>query len=218
MTDHQEQLSNTDTAVGAPPVSEEKGSPVSDDPVYEDDGSVILPPRTGLLRTSWYKRTGSWRPFPASCSAGLAVLATTLFLIGLVFCRAHSVKNPVVLTGTLFFASGLIQIIAGIWAIVDNNLFGSTLLLSYAAYFMTYGAIISKPFEVDGSYTQDAYDDALGLVYAAWTVLDFCLWTATFKSTVPLFLLTFFKWFYMLLYTIAVFGGHTGVETAAGCC
>ncbi|KAH3684091.1 hypothetical protein WICPIJ_004937, partial [Wickerhamomyces pijperi] len=121
-------ISNSETAVHNEPHDEKARAiaPVSTGPQY-----VVYPPRTGLLRVSYYKKSDQWRPYPTSCAAGLALSGITLFSLGLILCQANSVTNPAILSGSFFFASGLVQIITGIWAIVDNNLFGSVLLLCY---------------------------------------------------------------------------------------
>ncbi|KAG7700278.1 hypothetical protein KL930_000966 [Ogataea haglerorum] len=202
-----DQLSNTETAV-----HNEKVQQSAYEPEY-----VVYPPRTGLLRVSYYKKSSKWRPYPTSCAGGLAMIAVTLFSLGLILCQAHSVKNPAILSGAFFFASGLVQIITGIWAVVDNNLFGSVLLLCYGAFFASYGAIITDVLGVQDYYSNtDDYNNALGIYLSAWTVFDFILFTATFKSTIPLVALTFCKWFFMLLYTIATFGEHESVKVASG--
>ncbi|ODV84344.1 hypothetical protein CANARDRAFT_29221 [[Candida] arabinofermentans NRRL YB-2248] len=205
-----DQLSNTDTAVHVPEVKYEQ-------PAAPAEHFEILPPRTGLLRVNWYKKSNQWRPYPSSTSGGLAMIGVTLFSLGLILCQANSVTNPAILSGVFFFASGLIEIITGIWAIVDNNLFGSVLLLCYGSFFMSYGAIITDVMGVESDYSsKEDYDNALGIFLSAWTVFSFLLWTATFKSTVPIFGLTFGMWFFLLLLTIATFGEHEGTKVASG--
>ncbi|GMM45874.1 hypothetical protein DAPK24_024490 [Pichia kluyveri] len=178
---------------------------------------TVLPPRTGLLRNSWYKRSNEWRPYPASCSIGLAFIAVSLFVLGLVLCHARGVQSPAILTGMFFFGNGLIQVIMGIWAIVDDNLFGSTLLLCYGGFIMSYGAAASDLFGVISAYPSTTnYSSAMTLFLSAWTVFDFFLFMSTWKSTIPLFVLTFCKWFFMLLLTIAISGNHGAVRVVSG--
>ncbi|TID30862.1 hypothetical protein CANINC_000551 [Pichia inconspicua] len=180
---------------------------------YDDE---VHPPRTGLLRTSFYKRSGKYRPYPTSVSVGLACVATTLFSLGLIIAGARHTPSSVALVGTLFFSSGLVQIISGIWAIVDNNLFGSVFLLGYGAFFMSLGSILAPFFDIASAYADGGLTDALGIFLSAWTVFTFFLWMATLKSTVPLFTLMFCLFMFFILYTIAVFGNHKGCQTAAG--
>ncbi|ODV84340.1 hypothetical protein CANARDRAFT_8694 [[Candida] arabinofermentans NRRL YB-2248] len=215
------QLSNAETAVH--PHAAEKQT-LTDSPdltaalqSHSSNLFTVYPPRTGLLRVGWYKRSSQWRPYPSSCSAGLALVSVTTFTLGLILCQAKSVTSPAILSGAFFFASGLVQIITGIWAIVDNNLFGSVLLLCLGAFFMSMGAIVSDVFGTSSAYTTaDDLNNALGIYLSSWTVFAFFLWTATFKSTAPLFVLTLFNWIFMLLYTIATFGDHEGVKVASG--
>ncbi|GMG54945.1 unnamed protein product [Ambrosiozyma monospora] len=208
MSDH---LSNTDTALAAE--EQEKGIPSS----YQNEDADVLPPRTGFLRVNYYKRAPGQRQYPASCSAGLAMLAVTLWPLGLILCEARSVTSPAVLAGTLFFASGLVQIITGIWAIVDNNLFGSVVLLCLGAFFMSFGAIATDLFGVNAAYTDPLeLANAQGIFLSTWVVFTFIIWISTFKSTVPLFFFTFFLFMFFLLYTIAVFGSHQGCKIASG--
>lgn len=205
-----EQLSNADTAVRAEEALKEEGP----EPI-EVEGA--FPPRTGLLRVNWYKRSGKYRPFPTSCAAGCALVAISLFVLGLVLCGARHTASPAILVGALFFSSGLVQIITGIWAVVDNNLWGSTFLLCYGAFFMSIGAILSDLFGVNSAYKTTAdFNNAYGMFLSAWVVFTFFMWTATIKSTLPLFCLMTFLWFFFLLYTIAVFNGKAGIQKAAG--
>lgn len=187
-----------------------------------DNSSLIpsvegaLPPRTGYLRVNWYKRTGKYRPFPTSCAAGCALIAVSLFSLGLVLCGAKHTTSGI-LAGLFLFSSGLVQIITGIWAIVDNNVWGSTFLLCYGAFFMSLGSIISDLFGVVSSYESTSdFDNAFGLYLISWLVFTFFMWIATIKSTLPLFALMTFLWVFFLLYAIAVFGNHSGCKTAAG--
>ncbi|KAG0686480.1 hypothetical protein C6P40_003968 [Pichia californica] len=181
---------------------------------YNYDGQ-LHPPRTGLLRTNYYKRTGNYRPFPTSVAAGLGCVATTLFCLGLVIAGARHTPSSAAFTGQMFFASGLVQIITGIWAIVDNNLFGSVFLLCYGGFFMSLSTILSPIFDITSAY-ETGETDAIGIFLASWTVFTFFLWVSTWKSTVPLFTLMFCLWMFFLLYTIAVFGSHKGCQTASG--
>merc|ERR1712007_335511 len=108
-----------------------------------------------------YKRTGNYRPFPTSVAAGLACVATTLFALGLIIAGARHTPSSTALVGSLFFSSGLVQIITGIWAIVDNNLFGSVFLLCYGAFFMSLGAILAPFFDIASAYSDGGLSDAL---------------------------------------------------------
>lgn len=184
---------------------------------YNYDGQ-LHPPRTGLLRTSWYKRTGQGRAYPTSCSAGLACVATTLFALGLIISGARHISSAALMSSSLFFSSGLVTIICGIWSVVDNNLFASVFFLVYGGFFMSLGGILSDAFSVAADFSDDAdgLNNSLAIFLASWCVFTFFLWTCTFKSTVPLFVLMFCLWMFFLLYTIAVFGGHKGCQTASG--
>lgn len=199
---------------------EHQESPIASYPVgynqlpYNYDGQ-LHPPRTGLLRTSWYKRTGNGRAYPTSCSAGLGLVATTLFSLGLIISGARHVPSATIMTSSLFLA-GLVTVICGIWQIVDNNVFGSTFFLCYGGFFMALGGIESDVFGIDAAYADGGLADALGIFLASWTVFTFFLWTATFKSTVPLVALMFCLFMFFLLYTIAVFAGSKGCQTASG--
>ncbi|GME97224.1 unnamed protein product [Ambrosiozyma monospora] len=210
MSDH---LSNTDTAL-AGENEQEKGIPSTP---YQNEDVDVLPPRTGYLRVNYYKRTPGQRQYPSSCAAGLAMLGVTLWPLGLILCEARSVTSPAVLGGTLFFASGLVQIITGIWAIVDNNLFGSVVLLCLGAFFMSFGSFAVDLFGVNSAYTDPLQvANAEGIFLSTWVAFTFIIWISTFKSTWPLFLFTFFLWLFFLLFDIAVFGSHQGCKIASG--
>ncbi|AOA61343.1 Acetate transporter [Komagataella phaffii CBS 7435] len=172
-----------------------------------------LAPFTGGLISGYQVRPS--RKFANPVPAGVFSLGTSLFTLGLILAGTRNVSSPAVLTGSFLFSSGLIQIICGIWSIVLENVFGSVLLLCYGGFFASFGAI-QNGMGVDAYTDADELTNALGLYVAAWTVFAIVLWTATFKSTLPLFLLTFFTAMFFLLYDIAIFGNHTGCETASG--
>lgn len=206
-----DQRSSTDTAMK----SDEQAR--DDNRLLNPSVEGALPPRTGYLRVTWYKRTGKHRNFPTSCATGCSLVAVSLFSLGMVLCGAKNTSTKV-LAGLFFFSSGLVQIITGIWAIVDNNAWGSTFLLCYGAFFMSLGSIISDMFGVASSYkTTSDFDNAFGLYLIGWLVFTFFMWTATIRSTLPLFLLMTFLWVFFLLYAIAVFGNHSKVIPGIFC-
>lgn len=213
------EYSNTDTQVASS--SQDKPIVASSAPERVaqtlPEGVTILPPRTGYLRVSWYVKDSKFRSFPAACSAGLSVLAVTLFSLGLILCGAHDVTSPAVLLGSFFFVSGLVQIICGIWAIADNNLFGSTFLLSYAAFFVSLGFILFPGNDITAQYatTGDFYN-AYGLFLLAWVILTFVLLLCTLKSTVPLVALMVCLLLFFILYTAYAFTLKAPIGKAAG--
>ncbi|CDK28324.1 unnamed protein product [Kuraishia capsulata CBS 1993] len=187
----------------------EKGTPIVQQPEI-----FYNPPSTANLATGYFP--APTRKFANPVPAGMSVMATTLFTLGLILCRAHSVDNLIILGSTFYFSAGLIQIIAGIWCIVVENTFAAALLLSLGGFWAGIGGIATNDFGAQSAYDSDTFASAFGLFLSAWTVFDFLLWTCTFRSTIPLFCTTFCLWFFMLLWTISIFGTHPNVETAAG--
>ncbi|GME80502.1 unnamed protein product [[Candida] boidinii] len=219
MSDEQQsQLSNTHTAVDPNAIPEKEQQQQQQQPIYYGEPTVLAVPATGTLTVGYYEKSTRGRKFANPAPAGLAVLATTLFCLGLILSGAHSVSNPGVLAGAFFFCGGLIMIICGIWSIVVDNVFASVLFLCYGGFFASFGTLVTDVFGVVSAYASDPAElnSALGLYLSGWTVFGFMLWTATFKSTIPIFVLLFCVWFFLLLYTIAVFGAHVGCQTAAG--
>ncbi|VEU19977.1 DEKNAAC100481 [Brettanomyces naardenensis] len=215
-----EQMSNAETAANPDARQLKEGLSRSEAGYYAGNTyqvDKVMPPRTGLLRVNYYRRASGRRPFPTSCAAGISMIGITLFSLGLMLCQARGVKSPAVLTGCMLFASGLVEIISGIWCVVDNNVFGSTFMLSYGALFMSLGMIISDAFGIQSDYdSPEEFNSAYGIYLSAWTVFTFFLWSATLKATVPLFALMFLLFLFLLLYTISVFGGHHNLQVGSG--
>ncbi|QPG76380.1 hypothetical protein FOA43_003769 [Brettanomyces nanus] len=170
-----------------------------------------------ITKNKLLQKNSGRRPFPTSCASGIAVIGITLFTLGLILCEAKEVQSPAILSGCLFFASGLVELITGIWAIVDNNLFGSTFMLCYGGLFLSLGVIVSDAFGTEAAYSSsDEYNNASGFYLTAWTVFTFFLWSSTFKSTLAIFALMGLLFLFLLLYPIATFTGSKGVKVASG--
>ncbi|ODV87261.1 hypothetical protein CANARDRAFT_194422, partial [[Candida] arabinofermentans NRRL YB-2248] len=127
------------------------------------------------------------------------------------------VTSPAILAGAFFFASGFVQIVCGIWTMIDNNVYGSVVFLSFDRFFMSLGGIVSDILNVSSQYkSTEEYNNALGIYYASWTVVTFILWTATFKGTLPIFIFNQNVFIFMMLYTIATFSNRESIKVAAG--
>ncbi|QPG76096.1 hypothetical protein FOA43_003482 [Brettanomyces nanus] len=166
----------------------------------------VLPPRTGYLRVNYYRRAGDNRRFPTSCAAGIALLGVALFPLGLILLGAKGVQSTGILTSTYLFTSGFTEIVLGMWAIVDNNLWGSTFMICYGSFFMALGGINTNILGVQDQYdSEQDFNNAYGLLLLGWTIFTFVMWTATLKSTISIFALMTMLTIFFSVYSAYIF-------------
>ncbi|ODV95714.1 hypothetical protein PACTADRAFT_28732, partial [Pachysolen tannophilus NRRL Y-2460] len=169
---------------------------------------------TGNLNTGYNEKPS--RKFANPVPAGISSLGISLFTLSLLLFRTRHVTNDAIVIGPFLFLSCLIQIITGIWCIVLENTYAATILLCYAGFFGSYGATLCAGFDVVSAYDSTTeLDSALGFYLSAWTIFALYTWIVTFKSTLPIFALTFCVWLFFLLLTIATFGGSLGCQKAS---
>lgn len=184
---------------------------------YQDpeETSNMMYPFTGNLNLGY--QAVPTRKYANPVPAGILALGISLFTLSLILLRARHVTNYDIVIGPFFFLSCFIQIISGIWCIVLENTYAATILLCYGGFFGSFAAIITSGFDIASSYeTTSEFDNALGYYLSAWTIFAILTWLVTFKSTLPIFALTFCVWLFFLLLTIGFFAGSEGCLKASG--
>ncbi|CDK28369.1 unnamed protein product [Kuraishia capsulata CBS 1993] len=157
------------------------------------------------------------RTFGNPVPAGLAAFSCTTITLGLVQLQARHVSEATVLLGSCFFCSGLVEIIAGIWCLILENTWASTVFLMFGGFWMSYACVLTSGFGIGAAYaTTEEYSQAIALFYTPWAIFSFLLWICTFKSTLSMCLLMFLIWFFVLLFTIAEYTGSVGTAKAGG--
>lgn len=150
---------------------------------------------------------------------GLAAFALTLFLL--------SAKNAGWTDGTdawlgfAFAYGGLVQLLAGMWAFRNRNVFGATTFSTYGGFWL--GLAIYTQFVSSTATSTSQTDNDLGWILLALTVFTtyMLLWSSQINEAVLAFFLTleiteivlFIGYFSSSSGTIKL-GGYLGVLTA----
>jgi succinate-acetate transporter protein len=153
---------------------------------------------------------------------GLFGFALTTFVLssynaGIFGARAGSTPvNAVV--GAAVFYGGTAQFAAGMWEIAAGNAFGGTAFASYAAFWLSYAAILIPWFGVSDAYSADpdAGTKAVAIFLLAWTLFTATLLVASFRTSAALVALFSFLTLTFLLLTVAEYNGSVDVKRAAG--
>ncbi|CAH0027282.1 unnamed protein product [Clonostachys rhizophaga] len=138
---------------------------------------------------------GVWRPYEHRKLAnpaplGLCGFATSAFVLSCVNLQARGVEAPNIAIPMALIYGGFIQILAGMWEMAVGNTFGATALSSYGGFWMSYGILLSPPWNisspVNGPYSSDAaqLNSAVGLYLTGWFILTTVLLLCTLRSTV----------------------------------
>ncbi|ABN66332.2 FUN-related protein [Scheffersomyces stipitis CBS 6054] len=130
-------------------------------------------------------------PFPKhqfgnASALGIAAFALPLLVLGLYNLQAKDITIPNMIVGLCFFYGGLCQFLSGLWEMVMGNTFAATSFMSYACFWLSYGALLTPSFGILEAYAADpaqAYQ-AIGLYLIGWTILTAMFLSLTLKSTV----------------------------------
>lgn len=148
---------------------------------------------------------------------GLSAFALTTFVLSLINCQAQGVKKPNIVVGLAAFYGGFVQLLAGMWELINDHTINALALSSYAGFWMSYAAIFIPWFNIANSYETEAdLDNAVGFFILGWTIFTYGLCLVTIKSTVMFFGLFFMLGNTFLLLSIGSFTGSAKVTKAGG--
>lgn len=126
------------------------------------------------------------RKFANPVPLGLASFCLTVFVLSLVNLNIRGVSNPAGLVGLFWFYAGIIELLAGMWCIVVEQVWPAVLLSSFGGFWLGYGCIVIDVFGISEIYGKDT-SDMLALWLLGWVFFATMMWILTFKSTWPLF-------------------------------
>lgn len=148
---------------------------------------------------------------------GLSAFALTTFVLSLVNCQARSVKTSNIVIGLAAFYGGLVQLLAGMWELINDHTFNALALSSYAGFWMSYAAISIPWFHIADAYTSETeLNQAIGLYLLGWMIFTYGLCLVTIKSTVMFFALFFMLGNTFLLLAIGSFAESASTTKAGG--
>lgn len=175
------------------------------------DGSERLAAFGGALQPGLYKPPNNKIGNPAPL--GLAGFALTTFLLSMVNLGARGLAAPNLVVGPAYAYGGLVQLLAGMWAMAEGNTFAATALSSYGGFWISVGIILTPGgFGIMDAYstTGDFYA-AFGLYLIGAFIFTFMLWLITLKSTVAFSSLFLTVWLtFILLGAAYLDASHNG--------
>lgn len=142
----------------------------------------------------------------------------TTFLLSMFNVQARGITTPNVVLGMALFYGGLCQLLAGMWEFASGNTFAATAFSSYGGFWLSFGTLYIPQFQVVEAYGENVkeLDSALGIYLAAWFIVTFIFFVATFKSSIALSALFFFLDITFLLLFAGFFTGKANVTKAGG--
>ncbi|KAJ5626102.1 hypothetical protein N7510_002411 [Penicillium lagena] len=152
---------------------------------------------------------------------GLLAFAITTFVVGLYECGAglpHS--NPEgnvgpnqASFGIVVFMGGTAQILAGLMQFRVGNTFGTTLHISYGAFWLSYGMFSLPEIGIKAAYKGDqrAFTFAIGIYLILWCFLTSLFFVAALRTNVAILLVLFFL---VLAYFFLAIANFTATEHA----
>lgn len=160
-------------------------------------------------------------PFPKyninAAPLGLFGFGVGCLMMGLLNARVMGITIPNIAVGMAFFYGGVGAMGAGILEFFTGNTFAFTSLISYGAYWFSYGAIFTPQFGIAAAYEgTDQLNNAVGIYLLAWTMWSFFMLMFVLKSTLTFVLLFFFLGLTYLVMACALFTNDMGVSRAGG--
>ncbi|KAH7285703.1 hypothetical protein KP509_33G042000 [Ceratopteris richardii] len=103
------------------------------------------------------------------------------------------------------------------WEFVSGNTFGATAFTSYAAFWLSYAAILIPWFGVADAYSSSPnVSQALAIFLLAWTIFTVMLLVSSLRTTFGLVALFLFLSITFLLLTIAEYTENLRIKRAGG--
>lgn len=171
----------------------------------------------GALEVGVREKTTELKEYANPVPAGLAAFSASAMSLGFVHMGARSVSHVNVLLVAFLTTSGLVELIVGILCFIIGNTWAACTFLMFGGFWSSYSFLLMNVGSISEAYSSDyEYNQVVGFYLLPWVIFSFTLWACTLKSTVPLTILMFLIWMFILLLTIGQFIGSTDVTKAGG--
>jgi succinate-acetate transporter protein len=140
---------------------------------------------------------------------GVAGFALTTFTLGLYTTGQFHPEGEVVVLALAVFYGGLVQLIAGFFALAKGELFAASFMTSYGAFWLSYVALILFVVPSAGPGTHQA----VTIFLIMWTVITIIFTLATLGTNATV-LVTFIVFVVALLLEVIGNAMLTGAEVA----
>ncbi|RCK66157.1 Ammonia transport outward protein 2 [Candida viswanathii] len=151
---------------------------------------------------------------------GLVAFSITTLVLSLYGLNVKGIEVNNVIISLCIFWAGTMQFLAGIWECVVGNTFACTAMVSYGAFFLSFGVSYVPSFGVMKAYmTQDPTQlgNAIGFYLIGWSIFTFMLFLCTLKSVISLQALFFCIFFTFLFQGIGYMTGkHSLIKVGCG--
>lgn len=158
-----------------------------------------------------------WAPADPA-ALGLSGFALTTFILGLVNTSVINGKDVFVVLSVAAAYGGITQLLAGMWAFAERNLFGAVAFSSYGAFWISFVLLIQffLPETVKASGMLPA-NHALALYLFCWGFFSLYMWFASFRVNVAVNLVLLTLWIAYVLLAIGLLGtGHSTITQIGG--
>jgi succinate-acetate transporter protein len=155
---------------------------------------------------------------PADPAAlGLAGFALTTFILGFVNTGAVSGKDVFIALSVAGAYGGLAQLLAGMWAYAERNLFAATAFTSYGAFWISFVLLIQFFGPEASKAGALPFDHGLALYLFCWGFFTLYMWFASFRVSVAVNLVFLTLWIAYVLLGIGLLGaGHPTITKIGG--
>ena len=147
---------------------------------------------------------------------GLFAFASTTLILSFINAGSRGVENHNIVLSCAIFYGGMVQIIAGIWELVVENMWGATVFTAYGGYWISFATITMDGFNIASSYTDEKeYSNAMGLFLLVWAIVTAFFTVCTLRSTIAMFSLLFFVTLTFTTLACEQFTAANGTETVS---
>jgi uncharacterized protein len=157
-----------------------------------------------------------WAPADPA-SLGLAGFALTTFMLGLVNTTAVSGHDVFLVLSVAGAYGGLVQLLAGMWAFAERNLFAATAFSSYGGFWISFVLLIQfmAPQAAKGGALP--LNHGIALYLFCWGFFTLYMWFASFRVNVAINLVFLTLWVAYVLLAIGMLGsGHPTITKIGG--
>lgn len=143
---------------------------------------------------------------------GVAGFALTTFTLGLYTSGQFDAKGSVLVLALAAFYGGLVQLVAGFFALAKGDLFPAAFMTSYGAFWFSYVALVQFVVPRAGA----AASQAVTIFLIMWTIITLIFTVATLGTNWFVFWTFIVFDIALILACIGSAGSFTGVTKAAG--
>lgn len=151
-------------------------------------------------------------------AVGVAGFALTTFILGMVNANAISSAGTIGVLSLAGAYGGLVQLLAGLWAIRAGETFAGTAMCGYGGFWISFVLLVQFFLpEVAKAGGTAAADHFVAIYLFGWGFFTFYLWIASFKTNVAVWLVFLTLWVaYGLLGWGDLNGGHLTITHIGG--